>query len=66
MMQHSLERTSPLGGPFRGTCVLCGKTNLTMADFFGEECPNPGNVSEDEAVLNAIRGPQPAEEAGTG
>ena len=26
--KHILERTSPKGGPFRGTCVRCGQTEL--------------------------------------
>jgi len=27
-MSHSLERTSPKGTPFIGTCTKCGRSNL--------------------------------------
>lgn len=53
---HSLERTSPKGGPFIGTCTKCGKTGLTLSDR--SECPNPANIGQDEALMMAIRGPK--------
>lgn len=53
--QHSLQRTSPKGGPFIGTCSLCGKTGLTFDDM-REECENPRGLSTDEAVVEAVIG----------
>lgn len=53
--QHSLERTSPKGGPFVGTCRLCGKAGLTFDDM-RKECENQRNLSSDEAVIEAIKG----------
>lgn len=50
---HVLERTSPKGEQFIGKCSLCGKEGLT-AQQANEPCPNPGNVSRDEALLNTI------------
>jgi hypothetical protein len=35
---HVIERTSPKGQPFRGTCARCGATGLRIADA-GEDCP---------------------------
>lgn len=56
---HSIERTSPKGGPFLGTCRLCGKENLTMADAL-MPCPNPRKVTADDALLEAIDPPAPS------
>lgn len=50
---HSLERTSPYGGPFYGTCRLCGQKNLPMMAV-SEKCSNPRQLSEDEDLLEAI------------
>ncbi len=54
---HSLERTSPKGpgSPFIGRCTLCGKTGLRMIAVT-EYCENPMAMSEDQALLEAIRG----------
>lgn len=54
--RHSLERTSPKGGPFFGTCTKCGQTDLPIAAV-GWPCVNPANISQDEALMMAIRGP---------
>lgn len=51
---HSLRRTSPMGEPFRGECVLCGMRDLTIAEVFRTECKNPDGTSRDQAVLDAI------------
>lgn len=51
---HCLERTSPKGGPFIGTCRLCGQTGLMMADM-NEWCPNSANKSQEDALMDAIR-----------
>jgi hypothetical protein len=58
-MKHSLERTSPKGRgqEFIGTCRLCGTPNLLMSAVF-EDCPNPRGLTEDEALIEAIEGPE--------
>ena len=53
---HSLERTSPKGGPFIGRCVLCGETGLSMGAAL-KPCANPEAVSSGDALIAAIRGP---------
>lgn len=53
--QHSINRTSPKGQPFVGTCALCGKAGLTL-DAMREECENPRGLSADDAVVEAIKG----------
>lgn len=55
---HSLNRTSPKGGPFVGTCALCGKTGLTL-DAMREECENPRGLTQAEAIVEAVEGPPP-------
>jgi hypothetical protein len=58
---HSLERTNPKGQPFRGVCVLCGKTDLPMSAV-QEECPpdegfpHTKDLTEEEVLIRAIRG----------
>jgi hypothetical protein len=59
-MKHNLERTSPKGSPFIGTCRLCGTPNLPMSAIF-EDCPNQRGLTEDEGLIEAIEGPQPKE-----
>ena len=56
MICHALERSSPVGDPFVGTCIQCGKTGLTMDDFFKDSCENHRGLSEEEALLEAIEG----------
>jgi hypothetical protein len=56
MKYHSLERTSPKGGPFIGTCVLCGTKNLPMSAA-RQECENWRGLSQDDAIIEAIKGP---------
>lgn len=51
--RHSLERTSPKGQRFVGTCVLCGQENLTTANM-NDECPNQRGLTPDEALIEAI------------
>lgn len=58
MASHSLERTSPKGTRFVGTCVLCGQEGLTIADM-NDECPNQRGLTQDEALLEAIEGVKP-------
>jgi len=54
-MKHSLERTSPKGGPFIGTCTLCGKTDLPIGAAT-QDCENVRGLTQDEAVVEAITG----------
>lgn len=54
--KHAISRTSPKGGPFVGTCFKCGMENLP-AEAARWPCANPGNVSQDEALLMAVKGP---------
>ena len=56
--QHALERTSPKGGPFIGTCMKCGKPGLTPADFHKNPCVNPAGLTQQEVVIMAIEGPK--------
>lgn len=54
---HAIERTSPKGEgqKFVGTCRLCGRAGLTSADM-KEPCENVRGLTEDEALIEAIRG----------
>jgi hypothetical protein len=53
---HALERTSPKGQDFIGTCRLCGTPNL-KTPFDDPPCPNQRGLSEDEALIEAIEPP---------
>ena len=55
---HCLERTSPKGGPFIGTCRMCGKPGLTSAQA-NEWCANPNSTTEADALIKAIIGDVP-------
>lgn len=53
-MRHPLiNRTSPKGQAFVGTCAACGKTGLTGAATRGE-CENPRGMTNESALLEAI------------
>jgi hypothetical protein len=57
-MSHSLQRTSPKGQPFVGTCTKCGMTDIPLSKM-REECANPANLTQEEALVIAIKeGPQ--------
>jgi hypothetical protein len=55
-MKHLLiNRTSPKGTPFVGTCAACGKPGLTLDDAaMDEECPNQRGLTRETALLEAI------------
>lgn len=53
--RHALQRTNPKGQPFVGTCSLCGKAGLTL-DAMREECENVRGLTEDEALIETIKG----------
>lgn len=61
-MKHHIERTSPKGAAFLGTCRLCGAANLTMADAMND-CPNVRGLSETAALLETLSGPPKKDEA---
>lgn len=52
---HVIERTSPKGEDFRGTCMLCGATDLKATDAL-TPCPNPNDVPAEDALLLGILG----------
>jgi hypothetical protein len=54
-MRHSIQRTSPKGQDFVGTCSLCGTPNLTTKNVH-DECPNQRGLTSDEAVIEAVTG----------
>ncbi len=54
MTYHAIERTSPKGGPFIGTCRLCGTPNLSTRDGFDKTCPNQRGLTAEEALLETI------------
>lgn len=54
---HCLERTSPFGERFVGTCILCGKTGLSSADAL-QPCDNPAGLSREQTLRAAIDGPE--------
>ena len=58
-MKHPLiNRTSPTGKgqPFVGTCAACGKTGITGKALTEEECPNQRDMTNEQAILEAIEG----------
>jgi hypothetical protein len=60
-MNHVIERTSPKGQKFVGTCILCGIAGLVMSDSLAQ-CTNPEGISQTEALLLAIDGPDSTKE----
>ncbi len=54
-MKHHIERTSPKGEKFVGTCRLCGQRNLSMADA-QKDCPNVRGLTKAEALSEALNG----------
>lgn len=53
---HAIERTSPKGEPFVGTCWQCGRAGLTIHEAM-EPCENIADLTETESLLMAVRGP---------
>lgn len=53
--QHYINRTSPKGEDFIGTCSLCGKENLSINDM-NKECENTRGLTQDEVLMEAIMG----------
>lgn len=58
-MKHPLvNRTSPKGTPFVGTCAACGMTGITFERLAAEECENVRQMTQEQALLEAIE-PKP-------
>lgn len=57
-MKHHIERTSPKGQAFVGTCRLCGKMNLPMSAVH-EDCENVRGLSAEEALIETMMGGSP-------
>ncbi len=55
-MKHHVERRSPKGQKFVGTCRLCGKTGL-LASAALDDCENVRGLTEEEAMIESIEGP---------
>ena len=57
-MKHLLvNRTSPKGEPFVGTCAACGKQGLTLeATRDDDDCPNQRGMTKEQALIEAIEG----------
>jgi hypothetical protein len=53
MMHPLVNRTSPKGQAFIGTCAACGQTGLTSATMRGE-CENMRDMTNESALLEAI------------
>jgi hypothetical protein len=51
---HCTSRTSPFGEDYIGTCLLCGKTGLSIDNM--EECENPKGLAQGEALVEVIEG----------
>jgi hypothetical protein len=57
-MKHLIvNRTSPKGEPFVGTCAACGKAGLTLkATIEDDDCPNQRGLTREQALIEAIEG----------
>ena len=56
MPAHPLvNRTSPKGTPFIGTCAACGKAGITF-DKLDSECDNVRGMTQEQALIEAING----------
>lgn len=61
MSTHSLRRTNPKGEIFVGRCVQCGAEGLPF-EAAREECINPGGVTQEQALIDAILDLPPAKD----
>lgn len=52
---HFLDRISPKGEPFMGRCILCGAERSAKGEI--DECPNPDNVSVEDALVRLLSPP---------
>jgi hypothetical protein len=55
-MKHLLvNRTSPKGQPFVGTCAACGKQNITFKELSTDECDNVRAMTREHALVEAVK-----------
>ena len=55
-MKHPLvNRTSPKGTPFIGTCAACGKSGITFQMLPSDECDNVRGMTQEQAILEAVQ-----------
>lgn len=54
-MKHHINRTSPKGQEFIGTCSLCGKPDLKAKDAL-EDCENARGLTAEQALIEAVTG----------
>lgn len=54
-MKHHIQRTSPKGQDFIGTCLLCGTAGLTIDDA-RKECENVRGLDEAQALDEVLTG----------
>jgi hypothetical protein len=59
-MHPLVNRTSPKGTPFVGTCAACGTAGLTYKTML-EDCPNQRRMTNEKALLESINGTQTKE-----
>ena len=52
---HYVERSSPKGQDFVGTCRLCGMTGL-KAEAALQHCENVRGLTDEQALVEAVRG----------
>ena len=57
-MNHSLVRTSPMGQPFIGRCILCGMQGLELSSAFKTKCESE-SAGKNYVVLSAIKDTSP-------
>jgi hypothetical protein len=55
VLNHVLQRTSPLGELFIGKCIRCNAEDLRMAQA-NEPCPNTNNLSDDAIIERIFEG----------
>lgn len=55
MTLHVLvNRTSPKGQDFIGTCAACGKRGITFEMLNTDECENVREMTQEEALIEAV------------
>ncbi len=54
-MKHHINRTSPKGQAFIGTCYLCGKPGLKFEDA-QNDCENVRGLTVEEALVEGVTG----------
>jgi len=57
-MKHPLvNRTSPKGQPFVGTCAACGRRGITLEQTRTDgDCENFRGMTQEDALVEAVTG----------